>query len=199
MAIFSHFARVIEPTGNVMNVRSALELIAQIQGEVLEEFVGDLDPLTRWAMIWYRDHGFDEGSFDDAEKLFKTTNTSLDGLVKAGIGRSRAGKVRLVPRDELPEDWSPSADRRVTAWGVTQHLVQRLTAKGGEQAAAQLLGQTRRFADEVRGLAYWLSNTAATKGRAKDALDYDALVTSWPELVELAERHEPPTLPEEGE
>ena len=190
MAIFSRFARVIEPTGNAMTVSSALRLIMQVQSEVLEEFVGDLDSWTRWAMAWYRDHGFEEGPFDDAEKVFKTTNTSLDGLIKAGIGISRAGKVRLTRRDELPKDWSPDTDRRITVWEVTQHLVNRLATGGGEQAAAELLRLSGRFADDARSLAYWLSNMAATKSRAKDALDYDALVTSWPELVRLAEREE---------
>lgn len=187
MAIFSRFSKVVEPTGNPMTVHAALDLIGQVQGEVLDEFVGDLDPWTRWAMIWYRDHGFEDGTYDDAEKLFKTTNTSLEGIDRAGIGRSRAGKVRLYTRDELPERWSPDDDNRVTVWEVTQHLVRRLTSAGGEQAAARLLGQTKRWADEARNLAYWLS-LAAARARPKDALDYDALVTSWPELARLAER-----------
>ncbi|MGH9125229.1 MAG: hypothetical protein ACRDZ8_10955 [Acidimicrobiales bacterium] len=52
MAIFSRFARVIEPSGQAMSVHSALELITQVQSEVLDEFVGDLDPETRWPMLW---------------------------------------------------------------------------------------------------------------------------------------------------
>ncbi|MCA1672196.1 MAG: hypothetical protein LC799_08345, partial [Actinobacteria bacterium] len=184
MSIFSYFARVVEPTGTAMTVRSALELIGQVQGEVLDEFAGDVDRWSRWAMLWYRDHGFDNGSFDDAEKLFKTTNTSLDGLERAGIVQSRAGKVRLRNRDELPDDWSPAEDARPTVWEVTQHLARRL-ASGGERAAAPLLAQAQPWADEARNLAYWLS-LAAVKSRPKDALDYDALVTSWPELTRLA-------------
>jgi putative DNA methylase len=187
MAIFSRFPRVIGHMGETMTVRSALGLIAQVQGEVLEEFVGDLDSETRWAMIWYRDHGFEEGSYDDAEKLFRTTNTSLEGLLRAGIVSSRPSKVRLVYRDELPADWRPEGHVRLTTWEVTQHLVHRL-ATAGERAAARLLLQSERFGDEARNLAYWLSSTAAVKGRAKDALDYDSLVTSWPELARLAEQ-----------
>lgn len=185
MAVFSRFARVIEPSGQAMTVRSALELIGQVQGEVLDEFVGDLDPWTRWAMVWYRDHGFEEGPYDDAEKLFTTTNTSLDGLVKAGIGRSRPGRVQLVPRSDLPSDWSPATDGRVTVWEVTQHLAHRLATGGGERAAAELLRQCGNWAAEARDLAYWLS-LAAIHTRPKEALDYDALVTSWPELARLA-------------
>jgi putative DNA methylase len=188
MAIFSSYAKVVEPTGEAMTVRSALELIGQVQGEVLDEFVGDLDRHTRWAMGWYRDHGFDDGTVDDAEKLCKTTNTSLAGLEASGVLRARGGKVALLARPELPDGWDPAGDRMVTVWEVTQHLVKRLTAAGGEQAAADLLGRCRKWADEARNLAYWLSATAAGHNRAKDAFDYDALVTSWPELAHLAER-----------
>jgi putative DNA methylase len=192
MAIFSRFARVIEPSGEAMTVRGALELIGQVQGEVLDEFVGDLDGWTRWAMTWYRDHGFDDGPYDDAEKLFKTTNTSLDGLVRSGIAVSRGNKVRLRTRDELPGDWTPEGDERVTVWEVTQHLVKRLGSGGGEASAAELLRISGRWADEARNLAYWLS-LAIARSRPKEALDYDALVTSWPELVRLADK------PEEGQ
>jgi putative DNA methylase len=187
MAIFSRFARVIEPSGTSMTVHAALELIGQVQGEVLDEFVGDLDAWTRWAMIWYRDHGFDDGAYDDAEKLFKTTNSSLDGLEKAGIAVARSGKVRLRNRDELPDDWTPAEDTRVTVWEVTQHLVKRLTSTGGEQAAADLLRNSAKWADEARNLAYWLS-LAVARSRPKEALDYDSLVTSWPELARIADR-----------
>ncbi|MDQ3384710.1 MAG: DUF1156 domain-containing protein [Actinomycetota bacterium] len=186
MAIFSRFGRVIEPSGQAMTVRSALSLISQVQGEVLDEFVGDLDRETRWAMAWYRDHGFDDGTFGDAETLFKTTNTSLDGLEVAGIVRSRAGKVALRSREQLPVAWTPAGDRLVTVWEVAQHLVRQLTS-AGEEAAADLLRQCGRWADEARSLAYWLSLTAVAKGRTAEVLDYDALVTSWPELARRAE------------
>jgi len=187
MAIFSRFGRVIEPSGQAMSVRAALEMISQVQGEVLDEFVGDLDRETRWAMTWYRDYGFADGPFDDAEKGFKTTNTSMEGLKRAGILRSRNGSVALVSRDELPETWRPADDRHLTVWEITQHLTKRL-ASGGVQPTAELLGEARAKADEARSLAYWLSLTAAAKGWASEVREYDALVTEWPELARLAEQ-----------
>lgn len=186
MAVFSRFSRVIEPTGKAMSVSGALTLIATVTGEVLDEFVGDLDGETRWAMGWFRDHGFESGSYDDAEKLFKTTVTSLEGLEKAGVATGAKNKVRLLDRSELPTDWDPSADRRVTVWEVTQQLV-RLLAIDGEQAAADLLGRCRRWADSARDLAQWLA-AAALESRPAEALDHDALVTSWSELQRLADR-----------
>lgn len=190
MAVFSRFARVIEPSGEAMTVRCALELIGLVQAEVLDDFAGDLDPWTRWAMLWYRDHGFDSGPFGDAEALFRTTNTSLDGLLVAGIASTRAGQVKLLSLDELPADWGPESDRRVTVWEVTHHLLRRLTRGGGEQAAADLLRRTRRWGQEASDLAMWLARAAA-RSRPQEALDYDALVTSWPKLVRLADRPAP--------
>lgn len=191
MAIFSRYGRVLDPvTGQAMTVRSALAVISQVQGEVLDEFVGDLDSWTRWAMAWYRDNGFSDGTFDSAEKLCKTTNTSLDGLIRAGIVQSgsRGGIVTLVNRDSLDPEWTVEGDDRFTVWEFVHHLVARLTSGGGEQAAADLLRTGRAHADEAKNLAYWLSLAAAGKGRAKDALDFDALVTSWPEITRLADK-----------
>ncbi len=187
MAIFSRFSRVIEPSGEAMKVRSALGLIGQVRGEVLDEFVGDVDRETRWAMGWYQTHGLADGPFDDAEKGFKTTNTSLDGLKRADIARSRDGKVALKSRDELSATWSPAEDRHLTVWEVTQHLTKRLKT-GGIQPAAELLREARAKADEARSLAYWLSLTAAARGWTDEVSDYDALVTEWPELARIAER-----------
>lgn len=189
MAIFSRYGRVLDPvTGQGMSVRSALDVIAQVQGEVLDEFVGDLDGWTRWAMAWYRDNGFGDGTFDSAEKLCKTTNTSLDGLKRTGIVWSRGGVVGLIGTDGLDPEWTVEGDERFTVWELVHHLVARLTGDGGEQAAADLLRDGRAHADEARNLAYWLSVTAAGKGRAKDALDFDALVMSWPEIARLADK-----------
>ncbi|MGI8808041.1 MAG: DUF1156 domain-containing protein [Acidimicrobiales bacterium] len=189
MAVFSRFSRVIEPSGGSMTVGSALSLISQVSAEVLDEFVGDLDKETRWAMTWFKDHGFEPGAFDDAEKLFKRTDTSLEALTRAGIATGAKGKVVLVGRDDLPDSWDPETDRHLTVWEVTQHLVKRLTSAGGEQAAADLLRKCRRWGDQARDLAQWMA-AASLLNRPAEALDLDALVTSWSELVRLAERPE---------
>lgn len=72
-------------------------------------------------------------------------------------------------------------------WEVTQHLVKRLMSAGGEAAAAELLRKCRRWGDAARDLAQWLA-AASLSTRPAEALDHDALVTSWSELVRLAER-----------
>ncbi|MGH9125228.1 MAG: hypothetical protein ACRDZ8_10950 [Acidimicrobiales bacterium] len=111
----------------------------------------------------------------------------MESLERAGVARARAGKVMLVPRDAMPSDWSPAADRHVTVWEVTQHLVKRLTTGGGEQAAGELRRECRRWADDARNLAYWLAQASASR-RPAEALDYESLVTSWTQLAKVAER-----------
>lgn len=185
MEVFSRFSRVIEPSGKPMTVSTALGLISQVTGEVLDEFVGYLDADTRWAMGWYKEHGFEEGPFDDANRLFTSTVTSLEGVEAAGIASGARGKVRLLRRDELPEDWDPETDRRLTVWEVTQQLVKRLD-EGSEADAANLLRNCRRWAEAARDLAQWLAATSIER-RPTDALPYDALVTSWSEIARRSE------------
>jgi len=48
----------------------------------------------------------DDASFGEAETLSKAKNTAVSGLVEAGILLARGGKVRLLKRDELLEDWT---------------------------------------------------------------------------------------------
>ncbi|MGH3923929.1 MAG: DUF1156 domain-containing protein, partial [Pseudonocardiaceae bacterium] len=53
MAVFSRYAKVVEPNGESMRVRTALGLINQVLGEVLTEQEGEFDPDTRWAIRWF--------------------------------------------------------------------------------------------------------------------------------------------------
>ncbi len=95
---------------------------------------------------------------------------------------SRAGKVRLLRRDELDDAWDPAADVRVTVWEVAQHLIKRLEEQG-EDAAADLLRRIGGLGQTARELAYRLYTTCERKGWAQEALAYNALVIAWPEIA----------------
>jgi putative DNA methylase len=106
-------------------------------------------------------------------------------MVEAGIVQSARGKVRLLKPDELPEDWDPATDPRLTAWEVVHHLIRALES-GGESAAAALVAKLGSQAETARELAYRLYTLCERKKRAAEALSYNALVQSWPEIVRLA-------------
>ncbi len=185
MAVFSRYSKVLESDGQPMRVRTALQLINQVLDEVLAEQEGEFDADTRWAIAWFEQHGLDEGLFGQADVLARAKNTAVARLADAGILLSRAGKVRLLRRDEFAADWDPLKDRRLTVWEVTQHLIRALDQQG-EQGTAALLRRAGAHREVVRDLAYRLYTTCERKGWAQEALAYNSLVAAWPELSRLA-------------
>src|SRR6266508_960530 len=155
MGVFSRYDKVVEADGEAMTVRTALGLINRVLDETLAEREADLDAETRWALAWFQQHGMGPGPFGLAETLSRAKNTAVDGLVATGIVASRAGKVRLLDRDELPPRWDPAGDRRPTVWEVAQHLIRALDT-GGEAAAAELLRRVGGLGETGRELAYRL-------------------------------------------
>jgi putative DNA methylase len=188
MAIYSRYRRILESSGRIMSVRIALNVINQTLTEVLSEQEDDFDADTRWALAWFEQYGFTEGEYGVAETLSKAKNTSVGGMVSAGLLASRGGKVRLLRTDELPADWDPAADTRLTVWEMVHHLVRALDQ--GELAAAGLAAKIGARADIARELAYRLYSICERKKRAAEALAYNGLVQSWPEMMRLArEQH----------
>ena len=188
MAVFSRYARVLDVSGRPLSVRDALSLINQTLEEALAEQEGDFDTDTRWAVAWFEQAGFNQGEFGVAETLSKAKNTSVDGMIEAGILKAGAGKVRLLRPAELPDDWDPQTDRRRTVWEMVHHLI-RLHGQAGEGGAAILLAKLRADAESARDLAYRLYRICEQKNRAQEALGYNALVQSWPEIARLAREH----------
>ena len=184
MAVFTRYGRVLDASGEAMSVREALALINQTLDEVMAEQEGDFDADTRWALAWFEQSGFTEGEFGMAETLSKAKNTSVSGLVEAGILESGAGKVRLLRPNELPEEWELQKERRFTIWEATHHLVRVLDQ--GEPAAAELMVKLGANAEPARELAYRLFSICDRKKRSQEALGYNSLVQSWPEIARLA-------------
>jgi putative DNA methylase len=187
MAVYTRYAKVLDAEGKPLPVRAALALINHALDEALAEQEGDFDADTRWALAWFEQSGFAEGDFGTAETLSKAKNTSVAGMVSAGILKSSRGKVRLLAPGELPSDWDPTNDARLTAWEVVHHLIRTLE-DGGEGATAVLVAKVGTQAEIARELAYRLFNLCERKKRAAEALPYNALVQSWPEITRLAQQ-----------
>ena len=198
IGVYTRFSKVVDSEGRPLSVRDALALINQTLDEVLAEQEGDFDADTRWALAWFEQSGFDAGEYGVAETLSKAKNTSVQGMKDAGIldKKSPAGKVRLLRPSELPAEWDPVRDPRLTVWEVVHHLVRRLES-GGEAGAAELVSVLGGVAEVARELAYRLYTTCERKKRAPEALSYNALVQSWPEIMRLAREKRPPQAAQE--
>ena len=187
MAIYSRYRNILESSGKAMTVRTALSLINQTLTEVLSEQEDEFDADTRWAIAWFDQLGFAEGDFGEAEVLSKAKVTSVAGLQQAGLIRSKGGKVRLFRPEELPSDWDPATDRRLTIWEMTHHLLRiYFHEKAGDEATAGLLRQIGARGEIARDLAYRLFDVCEKRKRSQEAQAYNALVLGWPEIARLA-------------
>ena len=89
MAVYTRYAKVLDAEGKPLSVREALALINQTLDEALAEQEGDFDADSRWALAWFEQSGFAEGEYGVAETLSKAKNTSVAGMVEAGIVASK--------------------------------------------------------------------------------------------------------------
>jgi putative DNA methylase len=185
MAVFSRYKKVLETDGSPMRVRTALALINQGLDEVLSEFESEFDPDTRWALAWFEQYQFEVGDYGQAEVLATAKALSVSRLAESGMLYSHAKKVRLLRREELPEDWDPSAIGRLTVWEVTQHLIRSLDQKG-EKETANLKAKIGGMAEIARDLAYRLYTLCERKGWAEEAGYYNSLVVAWPSMASEA-------------
>ncbi len=185
MSVFTRFAKVIESDGRAMSVRTALGLINQTLDEILTDQEGEFDPDTRWALAWFDQFGLEEESSGTADTLCRAKNTAINGLVEAGIIRSKGGKIRLLRREELPQDWNPRDDERLTVWETAHYLIRALETNG-ERGASELLNQVGALGETARDLAYRLYSICTRRSWNEQALAYNGLVIAWPEISRLA-------------
>ena len=179
MAVFSRYRKVLEADGNPMRVRTALQIINGELDAYFAEQEGDLDADTRFCTAWFEQHGMDAAAFGEADVLARAKNSSVEGIKESGVLLDPAGKVRLVSRDEYPNDWDPTSDSRLNTWKCTQYLIRALD-QGGETEAALLVNLLGGGPSEAaRGLAYRLYTICERKGWAQEAVAYNTLVTSW--------------------
>lgn len=191
MSVFSRYGAVLEPDGTKMTVRSALVRINEILDQVLNEQEGDFDSTSRFAIAWYRQHGYGVGKFGDADGLARARNTSVDTMDRGEILTSRAGNVQLIKPSDLSWDYDVLKDMHTSNWEALHHLIKVLERDGIAPAGEFLQAARSRpdgavDADLVKELAHLLFRIAEGNGWTKDALSFNALVTSWPEILEVA-------------
>ncbi|MGC9560833.1 DUF1156 domain-containing protein [Brachymonas sp. M4Q-1] len=172
MAIFSQYAAVLEADGTPMRVKTALQLINRFLAE------DDFDHDTQFCLAWFEGTGWASGKYGEADVLARAKGTSVGGLVDGGVAESGSGNLRLLKWAELPRDWSPETDNRVSVWEALHHLIRALN-QDGESAAGALLARMPAQGEPMRALAYRLYTLCERKGWAEEARAYNELVTAW--------------------
>lgn len=187
MGVFSRYKAVLESDDSPMSVKTALQLINRELDEYLGGIQGEFDADTRFAITWFEQNGNGKGDYGVADNLARARGISVDSVKHAGIVESAAGKVRILARDELDDDWDPEDDRHLTVWECLQHLVRQHEKDGISHYTAVLLKKINTHAEAVKDLAYCLYDISANKRKdAKEATAYNALIADWAELTRQA-------------
>ncbi|WP_153467946.1 DUF1156 domain-containing protein [Komagataeibacter medellinensis] len=187
MGVFSRYNAVLESDDSSMSVKTALQLINRELDEYLGGIQGEFDPDTRFAITWFEQNGNSKGDYGVADNLARARGIAVESIKHAGIVESAAGKVRILTRDELDEDWEPERDDHLTVWECLQHLVKAHEKDGISHDTAVLLKKIGSQAEAVKDLAYCLYDISANKRKdAKEATAYNALIADWAELTNAA-------------
>jgi len=187
MGVFSRYKAVLESDDSPMSVKTALQLINRELDEYLGGIQGEFDADTRFAITWFEQHGMAKGEYGAADNLARARGISVESVKHAGIIESAAGKVRILARDELDDDWEPEGDGHLTVWECLQHLVRKYEKDGISHDTAVLLKKIDAKAEAVKDLAYCLYDISANKRKdAKEATAYNALIADWTELTRQA-------------
>jgi putative DNA methylase len=187
MGVFSRYKAVLESDDSPMSVKTALQLINRELDEYLGGIQGEFDADTRFAITWFEQNGTGKGDYGVADNLARARGISVESVKHAGIVESAAGKVRILARDELDEDWDPEGDRHLTVWECLQHLVRQHEKDGISHDTAVLRKKINIQAEAVKDLAYCLYDISANKRKdAKEATAYNALIADWTELTRAA-------------
>jgi putative DNA methylase len=197
MSVFTRFRTVFESDGTAMTVQSALSHINRMIDQVYSEQEGDFVTTTRFAIAWYRQHGYGVGKFGDADNLARARNTSVGAMERDGILTSRAGKVQLIKPADLSWDYDFTSDSHVSNWEALHHLIKALERDGIALAGDFLRTALTRSdgiidSDRLKELAHLLFRIAEGNGWTKDALSFNNLVTSWPEIMDVARAAQKP-------
>lgn len=196
MGVYSRYAKVLEADGSEMGVRAALQIINEEIDAFFNDQSDDLDRESRFCAELFKQAGFSTIKYGEAEVLANAKNVSIQRCEDLHLLDADKGEVRLLKRDEV----TLCADITARpAWALTQVLAHELDVSG-IVGAAQLIARnavTADMAECARALAYSLFVVSDKKGWTQDAYAYNALVTSWADIVrEAAEQRRNPIVQE---
>lgn len=190
MGVFTAASRVLEPDDKPMTVRTAIALINQVRDEISGEEATGYDADTRFCIDWFDAFGTGDGKAGEAITMAQAYGIGIVDLEAAEVFRAKGGIARLLRRDELPEDWDPARDKRLTDWECAWHLARVLESPaGGIDAAARLYARMPpERADTARLLSYRLYDICERKDRAAEAQVWNTLAQEWVSIDEVATR-----------
>ncbi|MCD8011088.1 MAG: hypothetical protein LUF34_10075, partial [Lachnospiraceae bacterium] len=183
IGVFSRYKKVLDAGGSEMTVRSALQIINQELDLYFSGQDSAIDSDSRLCVELFTQYAYNTVKFGDADILARAKGTSVAKLAGQDILYAAKGNVRLLTREELPEQVDPN---ETNIWKLTQQLT-RAMETGSILACAELLAPILGSnGEEAKNLAYRLYSICERKNWAQEAYAYNALVVAWPEIQSKA-------------
>ena len=198
IGVFSEYAKVLKDDDSEMTVRDAIARINELRDEILSEEDVEYDSQTRFCIDWFQFSGMQQGDAGKADDLARAHNLGIQNLENAGVFRAKRGEASLIPREEMPSEWSPDTDNILTDWECTQHLIRVLQDEhGGVEAAGKLLSKMDGKGDTALKLAHRLYHICEQKNWMQEALGYNQLAQEFSSIEESARRYQNNQVPEQ--
>jgi putative DNA methylase len=183
IAVYSKYKEILKVDDTVMSVHDALVMINHELDAYLSAQEGTLDSNSRFCVAWFEEYGMQAAEYGRAETLAKAKLAHIQDLVNEGVLESGRGKVRLIKRSELPENWK--IDKVRSVWAMVQGLC-RAMDKGGKEGAATVMAEIAQSSpgaiENIKSLAYRAYMIAERKGWTDEALAYNSLVSMWSDI-----------------
>ncbi|NJP07734.1 MAG: DUF1156 domain-containing protein [Chloroflexaceae bacterium] len=177
MRIFSSWSVVLEADGQPMRVRAALQMLNQALDDALVAQEQQYDALTRWALAWFEQYGFQEVPSAVAERMYRGDDLTFPRLVEAGLLLTLPdGQVCLRPYEQYGLAEEHSAMLCASAWGVAHQALALWWRRGEKVAAGEWLAQANTGVTMVSQLLYRLVLICEQRGWKEHARAYQTLV-----------------------
>ena len=186
MGVYSKFAQVLRQDGKPVTVREALQDINNVISAYRTERTGSFDEKTRFCIDFYQQYGFTDAPFGEAQNLARAKNVGVNVLEADQLLVADSGRAWLVPMKAYPIG-VPGLERSFagSAWEACLRLAATLQEEGESATAALARELGEGVCARARELAVWLYTIADSRKRSQDALAFNALDASWPEIQRL--------------
>ncbi len=190
MQIYSRYSRVETISGEPVSVREALAAINRAIADYDERQAGDLDSATRFCLDWFKQHGYEEGPYGDAETLARAKDVIIGKLHSGGLLTAEGGRVKLLPLDTFSEYSDPLASGEekggVTAWEGCFRMAYHLNREDGRgiEGAAEIGRAMGSKVESVERLGRVLYNHYDRNGDSQNAVIFNNLVMEWQRIRE---------------
>ena len=108
LEVFGKYGRVLTPAGEEVTVGRFLDEVRALVADyalerLFQDGVGEVDPPTRFYLLWRWAFGSGKVLFDEARKLALAEGAEIDELVRTGLARKNKDKIRVLGALERDE------------------------------------------------------------------------------------------------